>query len=147
MDISVIIPSTQVAVAQGDMDGTKSWEDWHQIMGHINQGALEQLFNKNMVNGMKVDRDSPCNYFCEACVQAKHQIASYPQESKSKSNSVGNLTVTDVWGPTGTQSLQGNSYFVTFTNMCSCLTIAGFMKSTKDIFKPYKAYDVKYTRL
>ncbi|QRV83690.1 Retrovirus-related Pol polyprotein from transposon TNT 1-94 [Ceratobasidium sp. AG-Ba] len=141
MDISVITPTTQVAAAQGDMDGTKSWEDWHRIMGHINQGALERLFNRNMVNGMKVDRDSPCNYFCEACVQAKHHIASYPQESKSKYHSVGDLTVTDVWGPACTQSLQGNSYFVTFTNMHSRFTIASFMKSTKEVFEHYKAYE------
>ncbi|QRV97832.1 Retrovirus-related Pol polyprotein from transposon TNT 1-94 [Ceratobasidium sp. AG-Ba] len=141
MDISVITPTTQVAVARGDMDGTKTWEDWHRIMGHINQGALEQLFNKNMVNGMKVDRDSPRNYFCEACVQAKHHIASYPQESKLKYHSVGNLTVTDVWGPARTQSLQGNLYFVTFTNMYSRFTIASFMKLTKGVFDHYKAYE------
>ncbi|QRV78044.1 Retrovirus-related Pol polyprotein from transposon TNT 1-94 [Ceratobasidium sp. AG-Ba] len=141
MNISVITPTTQVAVARGDMDGSKSWEDWHRIMGHINQGALERLFNKNMVNGMKVDRDSPRNYFCEACVQAKHHIASYPQESKSKYNSVGDLTVTDVWGPARTQSLQGNSYFVTFTDMYSRFTIASFMKSTKEVFEHYKAYE------
>ncbi|QRW07738.1 Retrovirus-related Pol polyprotein from transposon TNT 1-94 [Ceratobasidium sp. AG-Ba] len=141
MNISVITPTTQVAVARGDMDGSKSWEDWHRIMGHINQGALERLFNKNMVNGMKVDRDSPRNYFCEACVQAKHHIASYPQESKSKYNSVGDLTVTDVWGPARTQSLQGNSYFVTFTDMYSRFTIASFMKLTKEVFEHYKAYE------
>ncbi|QRV72272.1 Retrovirus-related Pol polyprotein from transposon TNT 1-94 [Ceratobasidium sp. AG-Ba] len=140
MDISVITPTTQVAVARDDMDGTKSWEDWHQIMGHINQGALERLFNKNMVNGMKVDRDSLRNYFCEACVQTKHHIASYPQESKSKYHSVGDLTVTDAWGPARTQSLQGNSYFITFTDMHSQFTIASFMKSTKEVFEHYKAY-------
>ncbi|QRV77370.1 Retrovirus-related Pol polyprotein from transposon TNT 1-94 [Ceratobasidium sp. AG-Ba] len=139
MDMSVITPVNQVAVAQGDMDGIKSWEDWHHIMGHINQGALERLVDKNMVNGMKVDWDSPRNYFCKACVQAKHHIALYPQESKSKYYSVGDLTVTDVWGPACTQSNQGNSYFVTFTNMYSRFTIAGFMKSTKDVFEHYKA--------
>ncbi|QRW03570.1 Retrovirus-related Pol polyprotein from transposon TNT 1-94 [Ceratobasidium sp. AG-Ba] len=89
---------------------------------------------------MKVDRDSPRNYFCEACVQAKHHITLYPQESKTKYLPVGNLTVTDVWGPAHTQSLQGNSYFVTFTDMCSCFTIAGFMKLTKDVFEHYKVY-------
>ncbi|QRV95896.1 Retrovirus-related Pol polyprotein from transposon TNT 1-94 [Ceratobasidium sp. AG-Ba] len=109
-------------------------------MGHINQDTLEQLFNKNMVNGMKVDHNYLCNYFCMACVQAKHPIASYPQESKSKYSSIGNLTVTNVWGLAHTQSLQGNWYFVTFTSMYSCFTIAAFMKLTKEVFEHYKVY-------
>lgn len=119
----------------------RSWEEWHRVYGHIAQGALETLADKEMVNGMAVDRSSPRDYFCEACVQAKHHVAPVPKESKTKYSGIGDLVVTDVWGPASTTSLQGNRYYVQFIDAYSRFAVVNFLKSTSEVLQKYKDFE------
>ncbi|QRV89278.1 Retrovirus-related Pol polyprotein from transposon TNT 1-94 [Ceratobasidium sp. AG-Ba] len=143
MDMEAVLPSdAQAHVAVGTENGrARSWEEWHRVYGHIGQRSLETLMNSGMVDGMKVDMDSPKDYFCEACVQGMQRVAPFPKESKTVYKAVGDLVVTDVWGPARTTSLQGNKYYVSFTDMYSRFTWIGFMKSTKEVLDNYKAFE------
>jgi hypothetical protein len=90
---------------------------------------------------MCVVKTSPHDYFCEACVRAKHHVAPFPTESTSTYNTIAKLMVTDVWGPARTTLLQGNRYIISFTNMHSQFTTVAFMKSTSEALEHHKAYE------
>jgi hypothetical protein len=75
------LPAREEAHAvHGDMSGMKTWEEWHRILGHLNQAVLERLHDKNLADGMHLVNNSPHDYFCEACVHAKHHVAPFPVE-------------------------------------------------------------------
>lgn len=140
MDMEGLLVKEQAHAVRGDASGAKTWQEWHRIFGHLNQAALEHLHSKNLVDGMKVVASSPRNYFCEACVKVKHHMAPFPPESTTKYEVIGDLTVADVWGPAHTTSLQGNRYFVSFTDAYSRFTMVAFMKSMSKVLEHYKAY-------
>ncbi|KAB5587605.1 Retrovirus-related Pol polyprotein [Ceratobasidium theobromae] len=141
MDIQGLPSKEQAHTVRGDASGAKTWEDWHRIYGHLNQAALERLHSKNLVDGMRVITSSPRNYFCETCIKAKHHVAPFPSESTTEYQAVGEITVADVWGPARTTSLQGNRYFVSFTDAYSRFSTVAFMKSTSEVLQHYKAYE------
>ncbi len=96
-------------------ESAKSWEIWHKRYGHIGMGSLQELLDKQLVNGFTVDTQSP-KYDCEACTQAKQHITSFPKitERNRELTRPGELTHTDVWGPYSVRSIHGNLYFITF---------------------------------
>ena len=55
---------------------TRTWYDWHCALGHLGKRHLFQL--PSMVEGMAVDENSDRDFECEACIQAKHARAPYP---------------------------------------------------------------------
>ena len=87
-----------------------------------------------------MDKSSPRDWFCDACMKAKHHVTPFPKESLTLYDRVGDLIVTDVWGPAQVESLQKNKYFVSFTDMHSHFSVIDFIKSTSEVFEKYKAY-------
>lgn len=53
---------------------------------------------------------------CEACIQAKHARDSFPHATDNRSQSLGELTHSDVWGPARVQSNGGSKYYISFTD-------------------------------
>ena len=96
-------------------ESAKSWEIWHKRYGHIGMDSLQQILDKQLVDGFTVDMRMP-KYDCEACVQAKQHIASFPKTTDGNQGLTkpGELTHTDVWGPYSVRSIHGNLYFITF---------------------------------
>jgi hypothetical protein len=80
-------------------------------------------------------------YQCEACIKAKQHVTPFPHKSETKYTQVGELVVSDVWGPTPVESLQGSKYFVTFTDAFSCFSIVYFIKLTKEVRNRYKDFE------
>ena len=118
----------------------KSWEDWHRILGHLNMGSVKRLHDKNMVVGMEVSTNSPESPQCAACIQAKHHVQPFPKISPTEIGSVGDLTVTDVWGPARTTAIGGELYFISFTDGKSRHTIVYFMKKKDEALTKFKLY-------
>ena len=92
------------------------WDEWHKIMGHLNMASIKQLKSKGMVTSMEVDESIPATEQCLACILAKQHLTPYPQESKMEIAEVGDLTVSNLWGPAQTTRIGGEKYFVTFTD-------------------------------
>jgi len=119
----------------------RTLRDWHEIMGHINATSLKIL--PNVVTGMELasSRDPPRK--CEACIQAKQHVTPFPKESSTKIRGIGDLTLTDVWGPARTTTITGDKYFITFTDAKTRRTIIYLMKAKTEAlakFKHYKAF-------
>ena len=63
---------------------------------------------------MEVDESVPATEQCPACLLAKQHVTPYPQESKMEIVEIGDLTVSDLWGPAQTTRIGGENYFITF---------------------------------
>lgn len=113
----------------------RTWEELHRIFGHAHQKAVEYVV-KNNQGEFEVDETSTKDYFCRACVEGKMHVAPFPQQGENEVTAVGDLVVTDVWGPAPVESLQRNRYYVSFVDVYSRLSVLYFML-TKDQVKDY----------
>ena len=93
-----------------------TWDEWHRIMGHLNMASIKQLKSKGMVTGMEVDESVPATEQCLVCILAKQHLTPYPQESKTEIAEIGDLTVSDLWGPAQTTGIGEEKYFAMFTD-------------------------------
>lgn len=93
-----------------------TWDEWHRIFGHLNYEQLRQLHRKNLVEGMAVDTTTPASDQCRACIEGKQRVAPYPQKSHTEVAEIGDLTVSDVWGPARIKGIHGEFYFTQFTD-------------------------------
>jgi len=84
---------------------------WHERYGHLNYFYLKLLHKHNLVNGLpNIEEDKGV---CEACLAGKKYHFKF-DNNKTKATWVLELIHSDACGPTGTQSLGGAKYFVTF---------------------------------
>lgn len=114
----------------------RSWYEWHCALGHPGKTQLFQL--PRLVNGMDVDNASDRDFDCEACIQAKHAHTPFPDIATDRHYDIGDLVFSNIWGPARVESLQHNTYFITFTDAATHSSFVMFMKSrttTLDRFK------------
>ena len=102
----------------------KTWDEWHRIFGHMHMGAVKMMKDKEMVLGMEVELAAQCT----ACITAKQHIKPYPKESHMEIKRIGDLTVSDTWGPACMQAPGGDQYFVMFTDGKSQWMMIYFLK-------------------
>ena len=131
-------PTVQTLVAH---TSPRSWYDWHCALGHINTAQLEEMYKKKLVDEMVVDEASSKDFECEACIQAKHTRASFPDHIDQRNLSVGDLVFSDIWGPSRVESLQHNKYMITFTDAASRNGATYFMKTRDAALERYKHYE------
>ncbi|CUA78310.1 Retrovirus-related Pol polyprotein from transposon TNT 1-94 [Rhizoctonia solani] len=105
------------------------------------QPVLEEMQKEVGKGEMPTIDESPKDYFCEACIQAKQHKAPFSKESETKYMQVGELVVSDIWGPSQVQSLQGNAYFCVFIDAFSRFSAVYFMKSNKETREHYKSFE------
>ena len=120
--------------------GAHTWDQWHRIMGHLNMGSIKMLRDRNMVTGMEVDESTPPNLECKTCTIAKQHVTPFPKESVTQIEGIGDLTTSDVWGPSRNTSTGGNRYFITFTDVKSRCTATYFMKEKNQAIRKFKSY-------
>ncbi|KAJ3473570.1 hypothetical protein NLI96_g12937 [Meripilus lineatus] len=126
----------------------RTWYEWHRILGHLNKAQLRDLNSQNLVTGMAVNLSSSLDFDCETCTLAKQARAPFPSESTTRYSHVGELVHMDIWGPARIESLQGNTYIITFTDAYSRHTQIYFLKARSaalDRFKKYQAFVKRQT--
>jgi transposase InsO family protein len=135
--------SAVTSTAQAHVAVAHGWDDWHRIFGHLNMRSLKMLKDKEMVNGLQIDPKSMPSPTCKACVLAKQHHEPFPKESEREVEEIGDLTVSDLWGPARTTSLKGYRYYVSFTDVKSRRSMLYFAKGKDETltkFEQYKAY-------
>jgi GAG-pre-integrase domain len=118
----------------------RTWDEWHRIFGHLNMASVRMLKEKEMVLGMEVDRTVEPTAQCKACIIAKQHVQPFPKNSETEIKEIGDLTVSDLWGPARTQASGGDVYFATFTDGKAQCTMMYFMKNKSDAFTKFKQY-------
>src|SRR3954467_4697819 len=103
-------------------------------------GSVQLLKWKNMVEGMEVDKLITPSRQCAPCIEAKQHHTLFLRSTNELVQEIGELTVSDVWGPTRIQSIQGNSYYISFTNAKPCRSQIYFMKNKSQALQKFKYY-------
>ena len=94
-----------------------SWQEAHRRLGHLSLSSLKLLFEKNLVEGIEIDKNEvpPTAIDCESCILAKAHRAPFSNIAERFTKRFGDLTHTDVWGsPNVKQTPGGNKYFILF---------------------------------
>src|SRR3954471_12786865 len=103
-------------------------------------GSVQLLKWKNMVEGMEVDESIAPSRQCAPCIEAKQHHTLFPRSTNESAQEIGELTVSDVWGPTRIQSIQGNSYYILFTDAKSHRLQIYFMKNKSQALQTFEYY-------
>ncbi|QRW09612.1 Gag-Pol-like polyprotein/retrotransposon [Ceratobasidium sp. AG-Ba] len=118
----------------------QTWDKWHQTLGDTSMESLRVMAKEGMVRGMELMGSAPQEHFCKACVQGKHKVTPFPAMSETKVEKVGNITVSDVWGPTSVAAIGGYKYYVSFTDIAPQFTTLYFMPDKTEVWDQYKDY-------
>ena len=128
------------AVALASTAAARSWKDWHRALGHASIETLRIMAKEGMVEGMVLKGAAPKEWFCKACTQGKQRVEPFPKESTTVVTHIGDLTVSDVWGPTQIAGIGGLRYFVSFTDVATRHWVLYFIKEKTKVLDQYKAY-------
>jgi hypothetical protein len=97
---------------------TRTWEQLHCILGHAHQKAIKKVITEHP-NEFVINRKSPKDYMCKACIAGKLYLMAFPQKSEKTHTEVCDLVVTDVGGKAQTTSLQGSEYSIVLIDIYS----------------------------
>ena len=117
-----------------------SWDKWHRIFGHLQHKSIRMLKEKSMVTGMIIDDSSTPSHQCETCIRAKSHVMPFPSKSDTKYSEIGEMTFTDVWGPSRVTGINGARYYISFTDGATRRTIVYFMKSRSEVIQKIQYY-------
>ena len=96
-----------------------------------------------MIDGMIIDPNGSNNEQCKTCIQAKMHVKSFPQQSDTTYENIGDMTYCDVWGPARTKGPKGERYIATFTDGSRHHVTIAFLKKkseTEEKIKNYKEF-------
>jgi hypothetical protein len=80
--------------------GKRTWEEMHQILGHVGIAALKKLRLEHPER-MNIDKKSDDQFQCEPCMRMKQHIAPFPNKASCTPDKlkVGEIVVSNSWGP------------------------------------------------
>ena len=119
---------------------------WHERFGHLGFKNLKILNNQQLVDGLNFNSSEEID-FCECCTIGKQTRHPFPKNAATRAKELLQIVHTDVCGPTNTQSLGGNRYFVTFIDDKSRYTAIYFMKSKDEVFQKFKEFEAMATNI
>ena len=93
----------------------------------------------NLVLGMDVDMSVPVSQ-CVACIQGKHHVDPFPKRAEDAAELVGDLTVSDIWGPANTVGPAQECYFYSFTDAKSCYSTIYFSHTKDGVLDCFRDY-------
>ena len=108
----------------------RSWDKWHQILGHVNLWTIKTLLKNNLVTGLLIDENQePIQ--CLACIQGKRHVEPFPKEATKSVDKIRDLVLSNVWGLAQIEGTGCEKYFYSFIDTRSRYLIIYF-RSTKD---------------
>ena len=122
------------------VDSTASPAVWHRRLGHHNYTYMNQLMEKEMVDGMNYASGTQTQKECEACVLGKMQKKPFPKQSQHRAARPYEIVHSDVCGPMQVESKGGGRYVLTFTDDYSRYTTAYFIKSKSEVLSKFMEY-------
>src|SRR6266481_2957466 len=117
----------------------RTWDKWHQTLGHISIGAIKTLKNNNLVEGMDIDKSKESTQ-CVACIQGRQTTKPFPKQAEDDVMQIGELTVSDVWGPANMEGASREQYFYSFTDAKMCRTQIYFSHTKTEVLRYFKEY-------
>jgi len=111
---------------------------WHRHFTHIGISGLCRLFDKQLVTGFNVDRESTFSD-CEAYTEAKQSVILF-NKTVDHDAEPGELTHIDVWGKYSVSSINGFQYYLLMVDDASRYVTVEFLKSKDQAVQKVKNY-------
>ena len=108
---------------------------WHCRLGHIGEKRLSKLHKEGLLGLSNYESYDTC----ESCLKGKMAKTPFAGQGERVDNVLG-LVHTDVCGPMSTQTREGHSYFVTFTDDLSRFRFVFLMKHKSETIDKFKVY-------
>ncbi len=110
---------------------TKTLQEWHRVLGHMNKEDIERL--EKVTNGMNIIKSGSCEKICDVCIENK--ITKQP-----KSKDIPNIKAThplervhsDVCGPINPSSREGFKYIINFVDEYSGMLFVYILRSKNE---------------
>jgi hypothetical protein len=96
------------------MARTQTWDEWHNILGHVGMSSIKLLKDKGMVEGLEIDPRSSPSSSCKSCILAKQHQELFPKVSEMEIHDVTDLTVLHLWGPARCQTPKRDAHIFNF---------------------------------
>ncbi|GLJ06695.1 hypothetical protein SUGI_0045450 [Cryptomeria japonica] len=111
---------------------------WHRIFCHINFDNIVKVSKSKTVRGL-LQLDKLVNALCKECQLGKMTSSTFKRKSFSVEHLL-DLVHTDLCGPIRTKSIQGDKYFMIFTDDWSRMMWVTFLKDKIEAFCKFKAF-------
>lgn len=92
----------------------KEEELWHKMLGHLSHGGLQNMSEKEMVNGLPHISHDIAVKVCDTCMKGKQNRENIPKKSSWKASHCLQLIHTDICGPITPVSESGKRYIINF---------------------------------
>jgi tyrosine-protein phosphatase YwqE len=116
----------------------KTWDMWHCHFAHIGISGLHRLFDKQLVTGFHVDRESTFSD-CEAYTEAKQSVIPFNKTADHDAEP-GELTHINVWGKYSVSSINGFQYYLLMVDDASRYVTVEFLKLKDQAAQKVKNY-------
>lgn len=143
LDFRVYVQS--LPVSQVCNTKNKSYELWHQRLGHISKHKFIELKSKAMIDDPnQIDTVEANDNLCEACINGKQTRLPF-NETKDKSYIKRPLYVvhSDVCGPITPPTVDNKNYFVLFIDDYTHYCVTYLLTYKSDVFAAFKDYVAK----
>lgn len=114
----------------------------HERLGHIGEGRLSTLINKNLTDGILVDKKSETKDTCEHCIAGKQHRNPFPKLAMNRSTTIIERIHTDVHGPLP-KTISGFRYWIIFVDDAGRMKAATPMKAKSKASEAIKNYVVR----
>ncbi|CAK5269991.1 unnamed protein product [Mycena citricolor] len=92
-----------------------------------------------MVTGMELTSDTGMQQ-CIACIQGKQHVEPFPKQAQWTFKEVGEMTYTDVWGPSRTPGVHGERFMITFTDAASRYRKVAMLRRKSEVEEEVMSY-------
>ena len=77
---------------------------------------------------------------CKACIQGKRHVEPFPKRAKDTVNDIGDVIVSDVWGPAQTDGTACEHYFYSFMDLKSKYSVIYFRNTKDEALKHFESF-------
>ena len=113
---------------------------WHYRIGNLGYDNVKLLYNKSMVDGLKLNPKQEIDRACDGCAMGKFNRLPFPKKSDHGAEQLLGIIHSDVCGPFSVQSIGGSRYFVTFIDDYSRYTKVFIMKNKGEVLDKFKEF-------
>jgi hypothetical protein len=113
----------------------------HRRLRHISVASTCKLVTSRAVQGIELNPNSKevdcnvCTFVHTTCLPMSKPCTSIPTQN------FGDEVHTDVWGPLSIAMHQGQRYFASFTDDCTCFTVIFLLRTKDKAFDAYKTFE------
>ena len=130
-----------VVAAAADTDETVTVEQLHRRMGHIAPDAAKRLVKE--AKGIRLDESSTIES-CDSCRYAKMTRKAVSKERADdtlQADTLGDVIVSDLWGPSPTETINKRQYYASFTDICTRWVRIYLQRHKDETFDSYEAFE------